>query len=491
MTISFDRIPVDLRVPSAYIEIDASRAVQGLVGMPSRILVLGQMLAGGSATAEAPVKVLSADQAATLFGRASQLHRMFGALKEVNTWTETWAIPVIDDPAGTAAAGSVLFAGAATAAGTVALWVGGRRVRVGVSVGDTAAEVCTAAAAAVAADPDAVCVAAANGVTPERLDITARHKGVAGNHIDLRIGYYDGEVLPAGITATVTAMSGGTANPDIGDAIAAMGETWYTDIVVPWTDPASLTAIETELSHRFGPLAMRDAHAFAAAGGTHATLTTLGNSRNSPHLTIIARTGSPTPPEEWAAALAGVAAYYTHIDPARPLQTLPLAGVLPPPVADRFTLEERNLLLKDGIATFQVDDGGRVLIERVITTYETNAFGIEDPAYLDVTTLKTLAYLRYQTRARILLRFPRHKLAADGTRYGAGQAIVTPKVIRAELIALYRELEAAGLVEDLDQFRDDLLVEIDANDPNRINALVPPNIVNQFRVFAGKIQFRL
>ena len=33
--------------------------------------------------------------------------------------------------------------------------------------------------------------------------------------------------------------------------------------------------------------------------------------------------------------------------------------------------------------------------------------------------------------------------------------------------------------------------ERDANDVNRVNALIPPNVVNQFRVFAGKVQFVL
>ena len=45
--------------------------------------------------------------------------------------------------------------------------------------------------------------------------------------------------------------------------------------------------------------------------------------------------------------------------------------------------------------------------------------------------------------------------------------------------------------ESLDQYKADLIVERDAGDPKRINALVPPDIVNQFRAFAAAIQFRL
>ena len=42
MSISFNQIPVDLRTPGAYVEIDNTNAVRGLVGMPSKILVIGQ-----------------------------------------------------------------------------------------------------------------------------------------------------------------------------------------------------------------------------------------------------------------------------------------------------------------------------------------------------------------------------------------------------------------------------------------------------------------
>ena len=77
----------------------------------------------------------------------------------------------------------------------------------------------------------------------------------------------------------------------------------------------------------------------------------------------------------------------------------------------------------------------------------------EDISYLDVNTPLTLAYLRYDFRNYILRKHPRHKLANDGTRYGAGQAVITPKVGKAEAIARFRVWEEQGLVENIDQFR--------------------------------------
>lgn len=58
-------------------------------------------------------------------------------------------------------------------------------------------------------------------------------------------------------------------------------------------------------------------------------------------------------------------------------------------------------------------------------------------------------------------------------------------------ISLYREMELAGIVENFDVFKKYLIVERNADDPNRVDVLFPADYVNQLRVFALKNQFRL
>lgn len=82
-------------------------------------------------------------------------------------------------------------------------------------------------------------------------------------------------------------------------------------------------------------------------------------------------------------------------------------------------------------------------------------------------------------------------LSQEDTRFGPGQAIVTPAVIKGELLTTYRQLERAGIVENYELFKQYLVVERDASDPNRLNTLFPPDYVNQLRVFAVVNQFRL
>lgn len=490
--ISFNQIPADLRVPGQSIEFDSSRAVSGLPPIANRVLLVGQMLAAGTADALVPQPIVEAGQAVTLFGQGSMLARMASAYRKADAYSEVHAIG-LDDAVGSAAAtGTLTVTGPATAAGTIALMIGGTHLRVGVAKAQSADDIAAAIVAAITARPD-LPVTAAVGADPNEhvVTVTARNKGTAGNAIDLRHSHYAGEALPEGVGLAIVAMAGGATDPAIDAVFAAIGDTPYRILVLGTIDAVSAAAIETELADRWGPARMLETFAFAARSGTQGQLAAFGATLNFELLTVLGTGSSPSWPAEVAAVYAAVAGYHSAIDPARPLQTLSLPGMVAPREDQQFTRAEREALLRDGIATFMVDAGGTCRIERAVTTYQTDAFGLPDVAWLDFETPATLAYLRASLRARIAQKFPRHKLADDGTRYGPGQAIVTPSVIRAEIVALFREWEETGLVEARDQFVSDLIVERDATDPNRINALVPPDLVNQFRHFAAAIQFRL
>ena len=177
-------------------------------------------------------------------------------------------------------------------------------------------------------------------------------------------------------------------------------------------------------------------------------------------------------------------------DPARPVQTGELNGLMQPSMEKRFNFNDKNTLLHNGIATIYYQSG-TVMIERAITTYQVNKFGDADNSYLDITTLYTLAEIITRLKGVITSKYARHKLANDGTRYGAGQAIVTPSVIRSELIAQYSAMERDGLVENAELFAKNLIVERNASDVNRLDVLLPPDLVNQLRIFALQAQFRL
>lgn len=489
--ISFNEVGAH-RVPFAYIEFDASKATQGPSILKYKQLVIGQKLSAGSASVNDPVLVTSEGDAIKKFGQGSMLHQMAKALFANNTNTEAWFAALDDDGAAAAAGGSTTYTGTAAEAGTINLYVAGYRVKAGVASGDAAATVATSVKDAINAKSDLPVTAAINGTVPEQVDITARNAGEAGNQIDLRHNYFSDQELPAGITASITAMSSGATNPDVGSVITAIGDDWYHVWAMPYNDSANLTKIKDELDRRWGPDIQASGAAITALDDTVANQVTEGGNHNSKHLVIMDSADSPSPSYEWAAAFCGVVARFGQIDPARPFQTLPVEHIKAEKPGKRRTRSERETLLDNSIATHTVDDaGGQVRVERMITTYSTNQAGADDTAFLDLNTVLTLIYLRYDFRNYWLTKYPRHKLGSDGKRYGAGQAIMTPKLGKAEAIVKFRQWEEMALVEDADQFKRDLIVERNAQDPNRLDFLLPPNLVNQLRVTGAQIQFLL
>ncbi|WP_295379551.1 phage tail sheath subtilisin-like domain-containing protein [uncultured Pseudacidovorax sp.] len=491
MSVSFNNIPSNVLVPLFYAEVDSSQA--GYFAQQQRTLLIGHKLAGGSAADNVPVLVGTTDQAKALFGVGAMLTRMHEMSRLSDPFGEVWCLPV-PAPAGAAAAGTITYTGPATAAGTIALYVGAQRVQIGVGNGDTAATIATAVAAAVNADSTLpVTAAAAAGV----VTLTARHIGLLGNDIRLQHnlqGLAGGEVLPSGVGAAFVAMAGGSGSPTLTTAIANMGDEEFDFIISPFSDSTSLDAYKLLMNDSAGRWAWNRqiyGHLYTAMRGAFSTLQAAGVLRNDQHATIAAvEPQVPSTIWEYAASYGARNAAYIKADPARPTQTGELAGVSAAPAVSRFIQTERQTLLSSGIAT-SYTVSGVVRVDRAVTTYQKNLWGQTDRSYLDSETLHTLAYVLRRLRSRITTKYPRHKLADDGTRYGAGQAIVTPSVIRGEIAAEYAELEELGIVENAEAFAKNLVVERSPTDPNRVNVLYPPDLINQLRVFAVLAQFRL
>ena len=490
---SLGDIPADIRVPLVYIDIDNSQALDSAPAQSRKIIVIGQQSATGTAAALTQNRITSDGTADQLYGKGSMLAGKLKTLRKENSYTEVWAMGLADIAAGAAAKAELAITGPATAAGTLALLVNGVSVQVGVSADDTADTIATASITAVNKLPDTQVTAALKAGSTTIVTLTTNWKGATGNAMDVRLNYYTGEQTPAGVAVAVTAFTGGTGTPDIAAVVAALGDDWYTDIVFPFNDTQSLNAIRDELLERWGPLKMIEAQLWTAFRGTHAESGTFGETRNDWLISCIGTNIAPQPHWLWAASYGGIASYLAN-DPARPLQTLVLPGILPPVKTVRWDMPERNLLLHDGIATHYVDASDNVCIEREITMYRVNQYGDADTSYLDVQSPATLGRIRYVIKNRFTNRYPRHKLAEDDVLdlLDPGQPVMTPKIARAELLDIaLTELIPAGLVEDFDDYKDTLDVYLDGDDKNRLNFICHPNLVNQLRVLAGLVQFKL
>ena len=480
----FNTIGVVL-TPGVYVEVDNTRAQQGLAELPNRTLLIG--VADGTADLNVPVRVTNLGLVDELFGRGVMLAEMCKAFGDANPLAEMWAFPTgIIAPASVATA-TVIFAGGATKSGVVTVFIAGRAVSVAVAAGDNDTAIATAWADAANAITDLPVTAAVDVYT---VTLTSKWGGYTGNMIDVRVD--EGASLPS-VTITANPFTGGNGDVSLAQLFAAIGDEVFTTWVLPPLADTTLNnqiaAVEAELERRAGGTVQLPAQLFTAVGGTHAEISTWAGSRNSPFVVSMGLQKSPTPP--WIVASLAAAMDVSEPDPARPRQTLPLPGMIPPATIDRYTQTERQIHLNEGVATFIVDAGGACRIERLVTTYTLTPLGVPDTSYRDVETLRTLAALRHTLRARLATRFPRYKVADDGFDVPPGAAIVTPSVIRGEVIALAQEWVERGWIENIDQFKRDLVVRRNTTDPNRVDIQLPPDLVNQLRVLAGQIQFRV
>lgn len=495
--VSFNSIPAVYKNPLVWIEVDPSQA-----GTPYQLkflLLADYKIAAGTAAADSIVAVGSVADAKAKYGAGSPLARMFETVFALNRGTPIYCGALTPPSGGVAASGTVQVTAGPTASGILPLYVAGQKVAVSVTAGDTAAAVATKINTALNAAADLPVIAT---VLTDTVTLTAKWKGITGNDIrveDSVLGANGGEVLPAGLALTYPAsnvLASGAGVPTWTNLIAAVGDEPYKFLVTGHSDTGSLQALDLEYgftdSGRWGYQRQSYGTVFAAKRDTHANLVTWGASQNSGVISVMGvEPKSPSPVWEWAGAYGAMAAKGLSADPARPLQTLELVGIRPAPKGARFSRSETNQQAQNGLATQSTNASGRPMIMREQMLYQKNALGQADNAYELATTMHTLDEVLTRLRQAVTNKFPRHKLANDGTRFGPGQAIVTPKVIKGELVAMYEAMEFEGIVENTTAFKSALVVERSATDPSRVDVLYPPDLVNQLRIFAVLAQFRL
>ena len=430
------------------------------------------------------------------FGEGSMLSRMVTTFLKGNTTQQLWCLPIPKPAAGTKAAGAIAIATPPTGSGVLSLYIAGQPVAITVYGTDSATAVAANLAAAINALNTLPVKAAAASAT---VTLTCRWHGLTGNDITLVPNYrglYGGEALPSGLSLGITPMAGGTGTPDFTAAISAIQAKQFYHFGNPYTDTASLKTWDAEVG--FGPTGrwaftrQQYGWVYTYYRDTYANLMNWGLTQNSPVISAMAlEPSAPTPVWEYTAGYCAQGAAALLDDPARPLQTLEIPGCLPAPLDQRFSQTQLNNLANTGFAVQGVAPSANPMILRETLQYQLNSYGQADTAFALITVLSNLAELLSRMKAAITSKYPRHKLAPDGTRFGPGQKIVTPKIIKAELVAEARLAEYDGLMSRIDAFIANLIVEIDPDNPNRVNILWAPQLMGQLRDFDVLAQFRL
>ena len=293
-------------------------------------------------------------------------------------------------------------------------------------------------------------------------------------------------------------MSGGAGDVDVAAALAALGSMPFDWIVSPYNTTTQLGIARNFLSDagsgRWSPTIGLDGHYITANDGNLAAQTALGGQLNDRHTTVLGTNAYPAPLWCWLGALGGVigfsknlgAALTEAIEIARPMQTLQLQGLRPPKDASsQWGLADRQALYTCGISALTFGPDGTPTIDRVLTTYQTNQWGVADITFLGIETIAIAAYVKRYLKLLVTSTYPRCVLREDNPN--GIQGVATADGIRATIVHGYTDLDqTAGVVENTALFAQYLIVER-SSDPNRVNAYLPIDVANQFIVFAGNL----
>jgi phage tail sheath gpL-like len=382
--------------------------------VPRKQVIVGTFDAAKTAVIpDEPILVTSPEDAGDKFGFGSMLHRLIksnwlGSKGKI----PTYCIAQEDESDAVKAAGSIVFTAAGLLAGTVAMFIGGDKVKFNVTAGMTSAQVATAAYNAINAIKE-LPVVATNG-TPGTTDIVAKMYGTYGNSIKISFNLDSGDVIPVGLTYNITQLTGGVGVPDIQTALDALGtgddanEANFTDFIHGYgNDTTTLDAIRDYVGA--GNLAQgtydnlvsrpfRSQTADVAIGSSGlAALVILGNGRKSDRAQgTIGVPGSPNHPAEIAAQVIGHAARVNNSVAQQDCAWILLEGVYPGAKADRWTSDSdnRELAIKSGISTTRVLND-EVYIQNLITFYHPDNVPVDSNgwrAFAHISVTQNIAY---------------------------------------------------------------------------------------------------
>lgn len=234
-------------IPGSYSEYNYFAGPNGLPANIQKVLLVGDIAEGGTLAEAKPTAVYNESEVLALVGAGSVLHQMYRAAK--NAWKYA-QITLLRHKAtaGTPATWTITLSNptdenAATVGGLVRIAYNGKKVNVGVKIGDTAEEVANSIATALNAETAAPFTAeATSGVVTLTAKANGAYISAAKGGVNVSV-----EVVSTDITAADLILTAGTGEIDVESALAAAFPERFHLIVLPTADEGNLTLLKTHL----------------------------------------------------------------------------------------------------------------------------------------------------------------------------------------------------------------------------------------------------
>jgi phage tail sheath gpL-like len=484
---------------------------------PSFSVTAGSAQVGGAAVEE-PVFVPSADDAATLFGRGSELHRMAIAFFAQYPNGTLYACPVAE-ASGTPASVVLTFATTATGAFTVRLRLCGKTIDVGVDSGATVTTIAAAVADAINDEQDLPYTAQnSSGV----VTVTAKHDGPRGNTLIVDAYFVSSAGAETRITASSTTSPGATtgvwsSNGTLGseitlangatqdtfaNALAACAPTRFDRVVGACIESTNIGRIVTHLNTQAGPSVQLLAQGVCGCVDTYANAVTLATGQNAARMQIVWHHASVLPAGEVAAQLAaarlagdgavGGVLPGEDSSPSANLDNLELATVLMQRVVgDQPLGTEIEGCLNNGLTPLgrSPTRPGYAALVRSVTTRCLRA-GTPNFAVLDTAKATVPDHVADVIRGDLPVTFAGCRLApeSDDGLPPRASLVIMPSTVRSRIAYLLKQMEETAILRNVDAHLPLLVVEADEAVEGRLNIEIPVDVIPGAHIFAGNVR---
>ncbi|MEJ1928859.1 phage tail sheath subtilisin-like domain-containing protein [Nostoc sp. NIES-2111] len=460
----------------------------------TRMILLGHGTSAGTLAAGAIALCGSVAQARLLAGRGSMLESMFIRARRNAPAQEIWLGRVADGA--TAQVRTITLGTPPAAGGQGVVSIAGEDVSLNIAAGDSAATVAAALRDAINAYINPVtkislpftATASTNVVT-----LTARHGGTSANGIDIHVPLLEGANAFTGLF-TFAVGTAGAGVPDVAAVLAAMGDDAFEIVVSAFGDDANrvkLDNLHSNVSGRWSYAQQLYGHVCYPRTDTVANLATAGLAPDSWHLSLIplmpAAAGMARPDYEFVAAIvARVAPFFdggSNGLVSVNQSNLEVSDMIAPRDRDYWPdYATRDSLLKNGVSTWKVDRSGRILIDKIITQQQTTN-GVPDTALRDIQAIYQITYALKYFRSQLAFEHSNKAIVDDNP--ANLDALRTVKDIRATLVNSTIELQQRGVLEASNAVLDEITVTRNADNPNRVDIILPMDRANPLDIFAG------
>lgn len=490
--ISFTLTPATAAASATFVEQEAVNRGGGSPSFEHHVLLVGQYDTALTVTENVPQLLSGVADARDRYGSGSLLALMAEAAFSSGGGYQVSALPIAAPSGGAAATATVTVTGTATGAGEVAIYIAGRRVAGAVASGATAVQIGTALVTAINGDPRLPVTAADTSPTPDGVvTLTAKWSGLTGNQIDVRTGLRATDALPGGISVALPAgnkLGSGAGVVDLTAGLAALGDTWYSEIVNPYDDSATIGAIEATCRDRQAPGVKRMCVQVVGFTGTDSGYSNFLSARNSEFTVVVPVLGSPTAAYEVSASFTGMWARAHGTRPGVPVRGNRIPGVIAGEAND-LTYNRRDQLVKQGGShTYNLPDGGVTIGDTVTTRTETDTGVPTD----DWRFAVIIPNLQFKINALDITfssaPFQQAVVVADSAPPAPTYA-VRPNTVVAYALALVNDWSARGLTADRDTVAGGVQAEIDSSNPGRVNLLIPDIPSAGLRILAAKVEW--